>query len=74
MMLSLDYEMQVAISEALCRMTPRKLREDFAGKWFRFRSFASAFTSVGDKYLETVCLGIYFSLLKVLESPSMFWF
>uniref|UniRef100_A0A671REQ6 Synaptonemal complex protein 2-like n=2 Tax=Sinocyclocheilus anshuiensis TaxID=1608454 RepID=A0A671REQ6_9TELE len=54
-MLSPDYEMQVAISEALCRMTPRKLREDFAGKWFRFRSFASAFTSIRDKDFETDC-------------------
>ncbi|KAL1248895.1 hypothetical protein QQF64_022213 [Cirrhinus molitorella] len=50
-----DYEMQVAISEALCRMTPRKLREDFAGKWFNFRSFASAFTSIRDKDFETDC-------------------
>ncbi|XP_043082152.1 synaptonemal complex protein 2-like isoform X4 [Puntigrus tetrazona] len=50
-----DYEMQVAISEALCRMTPRKLREDFAGKWFHFRSFASAFTSIRDKDFETDC-------------------
>ncbi|XP_057179397.1 synaptonemal complex protein 2-like [Triplophysa rosa] len=50
-----DYEMQVAISEALCRMTPKKLREDFAGKWFSFRSFASAFTSIHDKDFETDC-------------------
>ncbi|KAG1953754.1 synaptonemal complex protein [Pimephales promelas] len=50
-----DYEMQVAISEALCRMTPRKLREHFAGKWFSFRSFASAFTSIRDKDFETDC-------------------
>ncbi|XP_073796034.1 synaptonemal complex protein 2-like isoform X3 [Danio rerio] len=50
-----DYEMQVAISEALCRMTPRKLRGDFAGKWFNFRSFASAFTSIRDKDFETDC-------------------
>ncbi|XP_058621196.1 synaptonemal complex protein 2-like isoform X3 [Onychostoma macrolepis] len=50
-----DYEMQVAISEALCRMTPRKLREDFADKWFSFRSFASAFTSIRDKDFETDC-------------------
>ncbi|XP_077100428.1 synaptonemal complex protein 2-like [Siphateles boraxobius] len=50
-----DYEMQVAISEALCRMTPKKLREDFAGKWFSFRSFASDFTSIRDKDFETDC-------------------
>ncbi|XP_051969884.1 synaptonemal complex protein 2-like [Xyrauchen texanus] len=50
-----DYEMQVAISEALCRMTPKKMREDFAGKWFSFRSFASAFTSICDKDFETDC-------------------
>ncbi|XP_072535099.1 synaptonemal complex protein 2-like [Salminus brasiliensis] len=50
-----DYEMQVAISEALCRMTPKKLREELAGKWFNYRSFASTFTTIRVKEFETDC-------------------
>ncbi|KAK3515567.1 hypothetical protein QTP70_024592 [Hemibagrus guttatus] len=50
-----DYEMQVAISEALCRMTPKKQREELAGKWFSYRSFASTFTTIRVKEFETDC-------------------
>lgn len=51
---SLDYEMQVAISEALCRMTPKKQREELVGEWFNYRSFASTFTTIRVKEFETV--------------------
>ncbi|XP_036416517.1 synaptonemal complex protein 2-like [Colossoma macropomum] len=50
-----DYEMQVAVSEALCRMTPKKLREELVGKWFNYRSFASTFTAIRVKEFETDC-------------------
>ncbi|TRY91051.1 hypothetical protein DNTS_035774 [Danionella cerebrum] len=63
-----DYEMQVAITEALCRMTPKKLREDFGGKWFGFRSFTSAFTSINDKDFETHSSDIL--LFKLVSCPT----
>ncbi|KAL6462969.1 hypothetical protein MHYP_G00293910 [Metynnis hypsauchen] len=50
-----DYEMQVAVSEALCRMTPKKLREELVGKWFNYRSFTSTFTAIRVKEFETDC-------------------
>lgn len=48
--------MQAAITEALCRMTPKKLREELVGKWFGYRSFASSFTTISVKEFETVGL------------------
>lgn len=50
-----DYEMQVAISESLYRLTSKKMREELAGKWFNYRSFASTFTTIVVKDFETVC-------------------
>ncbi|XP_068090728.1 synaptonemal complex protein 2-like [Hyperolius riggenbachi] len=50
-----DYDVQVAISEALCRMTPRKLRENLAQLWFEDDFFAQAFLQVNDKDFETDC-------------------
>ncbi|XP_046689521.1 synaptonemal complex protein 2-like isoform X2 [Silurus meridionalis] len=73
-----DYEMQVAISEALCRMTPKKLRGELAGKWFSYRSFASSFTKIRVKEFETDCriflneLNSYFgSLSRVFSYPCI---
>ncbi|XP_060718019.1 synaptonemal complex protein 2-like isoform X3 [Tachysurus vachellii] len=73
-----DYEMQVAISEALCRMTPKKQREELAGKWFSYRSFASTFITIRVKEFETDCriflneLNSYFgSSRRVFSYPCL---
>ncbi|KAM9308298.1 synaptonemal complex protein 2-like [Gastrophryne carolinensis] len=50
-----DYDVQVAISEALCRMAPKKLRESYAQEWFEDVYFAKAFVEVNDKDFETDC-------------------
>ncbi|XP_069814119.1 synaptonemal complex protein 2-like isoform X3 [Dendropsophus ebraccatus] len=50
-----DYEIQVAITESLCRLTTRKMRENCVQKWFEDSFFVQAFKEINDKDFETDC-------------------
>ncbi|XP_044032708.1 synaptonemal complex protein 2-like isoform X1 [Siniperca chuatsi] len=50
-----DYELQVSLSEALCRLTPRKDREQRANQWFSSRDISSAFCDIRDGDFEVDC-------------------
>ncbi|TMS01199.1 Synaptonemal complex protein 2-like [Larimichthys crocea] len=49
-----DYELQVSLSEALCRLTPRKDREQRANQWFSSHDISSAFCDIRDKDFEVL--------------------
>ncbi|XP_034416577.1 synaptonemal complex protein 2-like [Cyclopterus lumpus] len=50
-----DYELQVSLSEALCRLTPRKDRQQRANRWFSSCDISSAFCDVRDGDFEVDC-------------------
>ncbi|XP_068438443.1 synaptonemal complex protein 2-like [Clinocottus analis] len=50
-----DYELQVSLSEALCRLTPRKDRQQRANRWFSSCDIIKAFCDIRDADFEVDC-------------------
>ncbi|XP_041824117.1 synaptonemal complex protein 2-like isoform X2 [Melanotaenia boesemani] len=47
-----DYELQVSLSEALCRLTPRRDRKQRANQWFSSHDISNAFCDIRDADFE----------------------
>ncbi|XP_060950227.1 synaptonemal complex protein 2-like [Limanda limanda] len=50
-----DYELQVSLSEALCRLTPKKDRQQRANQWFCSSDISGAFCDIIDRDFEVDC-------------------
>ncbi|XP_072371639.1 synaptonemal complex protein 2-like [Scyliorhinus torazame] len=50
-----DYNLQVAITESLCRMTSETQRQELADRWFCMDFIADAFRRIKDSEFETDC-------------------
>ncbi|XP_023123607.2 synaptonemal complex protein 2-like isoform X2 [Amphiprion ocellaris] len=50
-----DYELQASLSEVLCRLTPRRERQQRANQWFSNRDISDAFCDIRDAEFEVDC-------------------
>ncbi|XP_053281245.1 synaptonemal complex protein 2 [Pleuronectes platessa] len=50
-----DYDLQTALTEALCRMATPVQRRELASRWFSMEHVASAFAKISDSEFETDC-------------------
>lgn len=50
----LDYDLQVSLMEALCRMVSPAQRNELADSWFTMTFVSSAFKKIKDSEFETV--------------------
>ncbi|XP_028849364.1 synaptonemal complex protein 2 [Denticeps clupeoides] len=50
-----DFDLQIALLEALCRMTSRAQRREMAHHWFTMEFISAAFIKIQDSEFETDC-------------------